>query len=214
MWPSEKELTGMLDPNGGLTVAVLKSDEIATITSVLKDWYPEIVVGMESCHLSTAFYHDSCHLADRADSSRQPVLPLLVKREGDWKGFVTFEVDVRARSITSRLGVVNPLNRGEKIGHLGPLLLEGIGRAMGMGVAYYQVTLKIPHQQVIAEKLGFKLVGFLPAIDLDLVSAEGPKRVTEGIYTKVLAPSHDVLEPNLDAMTPKTRALYDLIFRT
>jgi hypothetical protein len=214
MWPSEKELTGMLEPNGGLTVSILRSDEVATLTSVLKDWYPEIVVGMESCHLSKKFYDESCHLADKVESSRQPILPLLVKKNGDWKGFVTFEVDVRARSLTSRLGVVNPMNRGEKIGHLGPLLLERIGRTMGMGVAYYQVTLKIPHQQVIAEKLGFNLVGFLPAIDLDLVSEEGPKRVTEGIYAKVLAPSNDLLEPSRDAMTPKTRALYDFIFHT
>jgi hypothetical protein len=37
MWPSEKELTGMLEPNGGLTVSILRSDEVATLTSVLKD---------------------------------------------------------------------------------------------------------------------------------------------------------------------------------
>ena len=213
MWPNAEVLSKFIDSESGLTLNLVQSVEVQRLTKVLKEWYPDITVGMESCHLTSHFYSDSCYLGDDSTSNDKPVLPLLVKRGDEWIGFVTFEADGNAKSITSRLGVVNPQSRGEKIGHLGPLLLEGIGRKMGMGIAYYQVTLKIPHQQVIAEKMGFKLVGFLPAIDLDLVAPGTAKRVTEGVYAKVLAPESEVLEPNMDAMTPKTRTLYEFIFK-
>jgi hypothetical protein len=38
------------------------------------------------------------------------------------------------------------------------------------------------------------------------------KRVYEAMYVKVLAADADVLRPQVESMTPRTKALYDFLF--
>jgi hypothetical protein len=38
------------------------------------------------------------------------------------------------------------------------------------------------------------------------------KRVYEAMYVKVLAADADVLRPQAESMTPRTKALYDFLF--
>ena len=94
----------------------------------------------------------------------------------------------------------------------GPLLLERIGRAIGAELAYYFATLKTRHQQVLAERSGYTLVGIVPAYDRDMVSAGKIKRVYEAIYAKVLCERSELFEPDVDSFTARTRAVWHSLF--
>ena len=49
---------------------------------------------------------------------------------------ITFEKNALSRTITCRLGAVDPQHRGT-LGLLGAMLLEKVGRAIGAELAYY-----------------------------------------------------------------------------
>jgi hypothetical protein len=211
-WPNAEELADLTRSISEHEVSVLHSHEIIELITKLKDWYPDIEVGTESIHLESEFYEGNCFLADNLDSRARSIIPIVVKQERQIIAFVSFQFEERSGTLTSRLGAVNPKNRGEKIGHLGPALLEALGNYLKAGLIFYQATLKIPHQQVIAERMGFQLVGIMPAIDLDLVEAGKVRRVFEAQYAKVLANESEVQRPDFKNLTEKTKALYDVLF--
>ena len=62
------------------------------------------------------------------------------------------------------------------------------------------------------ERLGWELVGIVPGFDQEMVAPGVVKWVYEGIYTKVLVDEVDFVRPLRSAMTPKTAALFDLLF--
>jgi hypothetical protein len=98
------------------------------------------------------------------------------------------------------------------LAYLGPALLEAMGRAMGMEVIYGLAEFAIPNMQMVFERAGFQLVGIVPASDRLMVAPGVIKRVYEAMYVKVLAADVDVLRPQADSMTPKTKALFDFLF--
>ena len=65
---------------------------------------------------------------------------------------------------------------------------------------------------MIAEKMGFNIVGILPAIDIDSVSHGTQKRVYEAVYAKILAPDHEIAIPSPEMMTDKTKRLFEILF--
>jgi hypothetical protein len=195
----------------GYRLTVLRRDEVAALVAKLRAWYPDIVVGAESGHLRPEFYEAHCAF-EGDESADKNLLAVLGKRGDDVAALVTFERDVEARTLTSRMGAVASEHRGSGIAQVGPLLLEAMGRAMGAGLAYYFVTLKSPHQQVLAERCGFQLVGIVPGFDRDMVTAGTVRRVYEGLYAKLLVGSEEVMLPPEGALTPKTQALWSFLF--
>ena len=81
-----------------------------------------------------------------------------------------------------------------------------------MGIAYGMATLKVPHIQRAMEELGFQLIGITPGYDRDMVAPGVVKRVYEAVYAKVLVPDEDLLRPEPQNLTPKTKALFDSLF--
>ena len=63
-----------------------------------------------------------------------------------------------------------------------------------------------------SRRAGFQIVGIVPASDRLMVAPGVIKRVYEAIYVKVLAADADVLRPQSQSMTPRTKALYDFLF--
>ena len=90
--------------------------------------------------------------------------------------------------------------------------METMGKVMGMGMVYSLATLKVPHMQVGFEKAGWQLIGVIPGFDRELVGPGQVKRVFEAIYVKVLATESDFLRPDVQGMTPATRALFGHLF--
>lgn len=83
---------------------------------------------------------------------------------------------------------------------------------MGMELVYLLATLKIPHSQMAAERAGFQIVGIVPACDRAMVAPGIVKRVYEALYAKVLVTDADVLRPDPQHLTPRTKALFDFLF--
>jgi hypothetical protein len=81
---------------------------------------------------------------------------------------------------------------------------EALGLAMGAGFIYSMCKLKLPHMQLAFERAGYKLLGFAPGYDREVVSPDVVKRVFEAYYAKILVPENDLLIPNQSDLTPKT----------
>lgn len=79
-------------------------------------------------------------------------------------------------------------------------------------LAYYFATLKTRHQQVIAERRGFQLVGIVPGYDRDVITDGVVKRVYEALYAKLLVPSDELYIPPPESFTKRTRAVWSTLF--
>ena len=107
---------------------------------------------------------------------------------------------------------MRPDIEAQKLAYIGPALLEAVGRAMGMEVIYALAEFTIPNMQMVFERAGFQIVGIIPASDRLLVAPGVTKRVYEAYYVKVLAADAEILRPQAESMTPRTKALYDFLF--
>lgn len=212
-WPSLAELNSAVTCPAGLTLGWLTKLDIEPLVGNLRQWYPDIVIGSESCHLTADFYRNECALGPEPRFDRD-VLPLVLKRDDSIVWFITLEKEMGGKTLTARMGAIDPRERGAGLAMLGPQILEACARVGGFGLAYYFATLKIPHQQVCAERSGFSLVGIIPAFDLDMVRPGEPRRVFEALYAKVLVSSEQIEIPSMKNLTPKTKALYEMLFVT
>jgi len=185
--------------------------DVPVVTAQLARWYPDIQVGMESPHLQPEFFLKETQLAE--ELNERTLLPIVIRqREEGIVAVITYERNVLARSITCRLGVLAPEHRSAHLALLGPLLLEEIGRALGAELAYYFATLKTRHQQVIAERRGFQLVGIVPGYDRDVIAEGVTKRVYEALYAKLLVSQDELYTPPLESFTKRTRAVWSALF--
>jgi hypothetical protein len=55
-------------------------------------------------------------------------------------------------------------------------------------------------------------LGFFPGYDREVVSPGVVKRVYQAVYAKLLVPTADVQLPDPKNMTPRTSALFELLF--
>lgn len=208
-WSLAKEVWEEVQVQGYL-VAQMTETDVESAVQRIRGWYPDIRVGMESPHLTAEFWTQETTLAGTVDKN---LLPLKIEHEADGiVAVITYEKNALARLITSRLGVLAPEHRGSGLALLGPLLLERIGRAIGAELAYYFATLKTRHQQVIAERAGYQLVGIVPGYDRDMVRPGEVKRVFEAIYARLLVSEDEVLIPAAEHMTSRTKEVWEALF--
>jgi hypothetical protein len=194
----------------GYALAQLRRQDVPNLVDRLRDWYPDIVVGAESCHLLPEFYYEHTALAEIEED--RAILPVIAKNGDNIVAMITFEKNPLSFTLTSRMGAVAPEHRGSGLALLGPKLLESIGRAIGAELAYYFTTLKSAHQQVLAERLRYQIVGIVPAFDRDMVRPGEVKRVYEAIYAKVLVERDAITLPDYGVLTVRTRALWKTLF--
>jgi hypothetical protein len=209
-WSNVREVLAATKVPAGHELIQLERGDVPALIEALRRWYPDIVVGAESCHLAEDFYYRETMLADALDDC--DILPIVAKVDGVLAAMVTFEKNDRARTITSRMGAIAPAHRGPTLALLGPMLLEKLGRANGAELAYYFATLKTPHQQVLAERLRYQLVGIVPAYDRDMVRPGEVRRVYEAIYARVLVDEEKIELPDARALTARTQALWQVLF--
>lgn len=210
-WPNLDSVFSTIPIPENYELGTPSKSELPSLIANLRDWYPGIVTSEESVHLDENFYLENCFLSDDKNYDKN-VIPIILKYQGDIVALVTFEKNNLSRNVTSRIGAVDPKHRGSKIAFIGPALLETLGRQMKAGLIFYYATLQIPHQQAVAEKMGFTIVGIMPAFDRDLMPDGSVKRVYEAIYAKVLCGISDIDIPRPEALTPNTLELYNRIF--
>jgi hypothetical protein len=181
------------------------------LIAALKSWYPDVVVGEESCHLRPEFWLEEVQLLDaRGDRG---VFGIVTRKDRELASFCTFEKNPDSKAIRGRLGAVSPDHRGAKLGSLPLQVVEALGRAMGAELLMTFITLKHPYALRAVESAGYRIAGIVPGFDRDQVAPGTIKRVFEALYVKLLVPEEALLEPSLENMTPTARELFCHLFK-
>jgi hypothetical protein len=209
IWPSINEISAMMPLPDSYRYELLKRSEIPALIEAIKVWYPEIVVGAASCYLREDFYTDKVFLDGETEKD---IFVFLTKRNDELAAIWSMEWEPYALTLYARFGTVSPMHRGAKLSEHALELIEKVGRSMGAGFVYGITTLKIPHMQLAFERAGFQIIGFTPGYDREIVAPGVVKRVYEAVYAKVLVPDEDLLRPDPKNLTPKVKALFELLF--
>jgi hypothetical protein len=208
-WPAIDQLSAMAPLPSGYRYAWLKRSEVPALIACIARWHPDIAVGGGSCYLREDFYHDQVILEGEAEKN---IIVGLFKYGDELAGMWSLEQEPDALSLYSRLIILAPEHRSAKLASKAVPLVELVGRAMGAEFLFGAATLKIPHMQRALETGGWQLIGFTSGYDREQVAPGVVKRVFEGVFTKVLVPEEDLVRPNPDNLTPRARALFEVLF--
>lgn len=208
-WPAAEQIGLMWSlPDGYRNVLLTRADVPALIAAV-KRWHPDIAVGAASCYLREDFYEEKVCL-DGDDN--KDVIVVVTKHGDDLAGLGSWERERDALTIYARFGAIAPEHRGARLAVRAMEFGESLARAMGAGFVYGMATLKIPNMQLALERAGYQLLGFVPGYDREEVAPGVVKRVFEAVYAKVLVSEEELLRPDPKNLSPKARALFELMF--
>ena len=210
-WPSDEAISAMIRLPEGYRAERLRRPEIRELIAAIAQWHPDIAVGVASCYLREEFYREKAFLDDETEKD---LLVIVVKRGDELAAMASWEREQDALSIYARFGAIAPRHRGTKLAVRAMEFGEDLARAMGAGFIYGLATLKIPNMQLALERAGYRLLGFVPGYDREMVAPGVVKRVYEALYAKVLVSDDELLRPDPNNLTPKAKALFDVIFPT
>jgi GNAT superfamily N-acetyltransferase len=208
-WPSDDAMSEMIPLPEGYRVERLARSNISALIEAIAAWHPDISVGAASCYLREGFYTDKAFLGGETDKD---LLVIVIRHGDELAGMGSWEREQDALSIYARFGAIAPQHRGAKLAVRAMEFGENLARAMGAGFIYGLATLKIPNMQLALERAGYQLLGFAPGYDREMVAPGVVKRVYEAFYAKVLVPDDELLRPDPRNLSPKARALFDVIF--
>lgn len=208
-WATVTELNSLIPLPAGYAFEQLSRSQIPELTTKVRQWHPDIGIGAGSCYVREQFYLDKTFLANEAE---RDVYVLLIKFADEIVGMWSYEREPDALSIYGRLLIVAPEHRGSKLALSCMSGTERICRTCGAEFVYTMATLKVPHMQVALERAGYLLVGFAPGYDREIGGDGAVKRIFEAVYGKVLVADEDMLRPDPANLTPRAKALFDLMF--
>ena len=205
-WPALPPVKGP----PGYRFEQLRRAYVGRLIAALRNWYSDITVGSESCHLEEAFYEQEVALVETAQD--RPIYACVVVKDEALVGMYTFEYQPLPRLVVARLGVADPDHRGVNLSSSLFAIEETMAIAVGAELIVHHATLTTPQSQRVQERNGFALVGIIPGHDRDRVRPETIKRVHEALYVKSLVPGTQLEAPRKDLMTPTVRRLYEFLF--
>jgi hypothetical protein len=208
-WPSIEAMTAMTPLPPGYRYEILKRSGIPALMDCIRAWHPDIAVGGGSCYLDENFYTRNVFLGGELEKD---IFVGLFMHGDEPAGMWSWEQEPEALTLYGRLIIVAPKYRDAKLASKVMPLAELAGRAMGAEFLFGLATLKIPHMQRALESSGYQLIGFTSGYDREEVAPGVVKRVFEGVYTKVLVPEEELHRPDPANMTPKARALFEVLF--
>ena len=208
-WPSDEDLSAMLVLPEGYRGERLRRAEIPALVAAIAVWHPDIAVGAASCYLREDFFADKAFVDGEAGKD---LLVIVIKHGDEFAGFGSWEREQDALTVYARFGAIAPQHRGAKLAVRAMEFGERLARAMGAGFIYGLATLKVPHMQLALERAGYQLLGFAPGYDREMVAPGVVKRVYEAYYAKVLVPDEDLERPDPKNLSPKAKALFDVLF--
>jgi hypothetical protein len=192
----------------GYRFELLQRNEIPALVAALKNWFPDISVGGASCYLQADFY---ARKAFFDDTPEHDTLVFLLKKDNELAGMFSFDLDHSTQSVYAGLGVASPCHRGANIAQAGMVVVEAIGRHLGMGFIFGMATLRHPYAQRAFERAGWELIGVTPGYDRELVAPGVVKRVYEAMYAKVLESDAGMQHPQRHNLTPRTQDYFDAV---
>jgi len=208
-WPDEGALSEMFRLPQGYRAQPLQREDIPALARSIREWYPDISVGVASCYLREDFFREKAVLAGE---DNRDLLVIMIKHGDSLAGMGSWERENDALTIYSRFGVIAPQHRGAKLAIRAMEFGESLGRAMGAGFIYGLANLKSPAMQLALEHAGYQLLGFAPGYDREMVAPGVVKRVYEAFYAKILVPENELLRPDPKNLSPKAKALFDVLF--
>ncbi len=208
-WPSIDAMMAMTPLPQGYRYEILKRSGIHALMDCIKAWHPDIAVGGGSCYLDENFYTEKVFLDGEVEKG---IFVGLFKQGDELAGMWSWEQEPEALTLYGRLIIVAPQYRDAKLASKVMPLAELAGRAMGAEFLFGLATLKIPHMQRALESSGYQLIGFTSGYDREEVAPGVIKRVFEGVYSKVLVPEEELLRPDPANLTPKAKALFEVLF--
>ncbi|MBC7625647.1 MAG: hypothetical protein H7232_19990 [Aeromicrobium sp.] len=208
-WPTCVELRSLVPLPEGYSFERLERSHIAPLIAAIRVWHPDISVGANSGYLREDYYHSRVYFEGE---SERDVLVVPINFRGELIGMWSFEREIDSLALYGRTIIVAPAHRGANLALFMLNGTENIGKVMGAAFMYAMAMLKIPHVQRALENAGYRLVGFFPGYDREEVAPGVVKRVYQAVYAKLLVPADEVLRPDPKNMTPKSRALFDLLF--
>ncbi len=208
-WPTMEVMSAMTPLPAGFRFERLKRSDIPALIQAIGLWHPDIAVGGGSCYLRESFYDE--HVALEGEPEKN-VLVALFRHGDEMAGMWSWEQEPDALTLYARLIVIAPQYRSAKPSSIVAPLAELAGRAMGAEFFFGLATLKIPHMQRALEGAGWQLIGFTSGYDREQVAPGVIKRVFEGVYCKVLVPDEELVPPDPKNLTPRARALFDVLF--
>jgi GNAT superfamily N-acetyltransferase len=208
-WPTTSELSSLVPLPEGYCFTELDRAMVPALIGAIRVWHPAISTGVASCYLREDFYHRRVVLDGEND---RDIVVIPFTFAGRLAGVWSFEREIDSLAIYGRLIIVAPEHRGARLAAAAMKGTENLGRAMGAAFLYAMATLKIPQAQRALEGAGYRLLGFFPGYDREEVSPGVVKRVYEAVYAKLLVPEDEVLRPDPRNLTPRSRALYALLF--
>lgn len=194
----------------GYRFELLTRSEIPVLIDGLSRWYRDISIGGASCYLQEQYYQQKVFFPD---VPQRPSIVLTLKQGAELAGVFSCTLDHATQSIYGGLGVSAPEHRGSNVAFAGMTFIEAVARHLGMGFIFGMATLKHRFAQEACERAGWQLIGIAPGYDRELIAPGVVKRVHEAIYAKVLEAESGLLRPQPHDLTPRTRALFDLLFR-
>jgi hypothetical protein len=208
-WMSVEHMSAAVKLPMGYRFELLARDQIAEVITFVKTWFPGITVGAASGYTRAEFYETQTSLADEVE---RDVLVMLIRRDDELAAVICGERNQDSLTLYASLAVVAAHHRGSQLGTSGIVLMEALARHMGCGLIYGLATLKAPYMQSALEAAGWQLIGITPGYDRELVAPGIVKRVFEAVYAKVLAVDGNLLLPERENLTARTRSFFDFVF--
>jgi RimJ/RimL family protein N-acetyltransferase len=208
-WPTLDALATLVPLPAGYRFEQIGRAQMAPLIAAIRAWHPSISVGVASCYLREDFYRDRVCLDGEIDKDIWAVRILFNE---EMVGVWSFEREVDSLAIYGRLLVLAPAHRGAGLSVHTMVGAENVGRAMGAAFIYGLATLQHTYAQRALERAGYRLLGFFPGYDRAEVAPGVVKRVYQSVYAKLLVPEDEVHWPDPKNMTPRARALYELLF--
>jgi len=208
-WPTPDDLATLVPMPPGYRFEHVGRAHVAPLIEAIRAWHPSISVGVASCYLREHFYYDRVCLDGEVDKD---VCVFRIMFREEMIGVWSFEREIDSLAIYGRLLVVAPAHRGAGLSVHTLAGAENVARAMGAAFMYGLATLTSPYVQRAFERAGYRLLGFFPGYDREEVAPGVVKRVYQSVYAKLMVPEGDVHWPDPKNMTPKAKALYELLF--
>ena len=208
-WPTIDQISLLAPLPDGYGYEKLSRAQVPALIEGIRHWHPDIAVGGGSCYLREDFYAASVCLDGETGKD---VFVGVFKQEDELVGMWSWERIPDTLSMYGRLIVIEPAHRCAKLASTVMPLAERAARAMGAEFLFGLATLKIPHMQRALENAGWQLIGFTSGYDCEEVAPGDVKRVFEGAYCKVLVSEDELVRPDPNNLTPRARALFDVLF--
>lgn len=208
-WPTVSQISVASPLPPGYQYEFLCEETVPELLKAYGEWHSAFSTGAASAYLRESFYFESTYLGGDLQKN---ILVFLIRRDAQLVGMFSAERDLDTLSLYARLAVVAPEHRGAGLMVPACRVLEPMAVSMGLEFVYGMATMKIPHVQKTFERLGYRLLGFVPGYDREEVSPGNIKRVCEAVYGKVLVPAESLLQPDPANLTPTVRALFDQVF--